>query len=502
MNKLIIFLLLISVSLSAQDFGFGFGDEETAGGSGTSGGAGTLGSVFKVSVGGEVSASMVGYVDDFSEGPEHIRLGDIFAGKLNFSAAASVAEGVINLKLQPTASPVDIDEAYLRAYFGSLDIAAGLRKLTWGKADSFGPLDVINPLDSTHIYTEMADNNSLMGVKIARPLVHASFRFGQFSKIEGVFVPNFEPYRIASEGRWAPAQMQMLTNPEMPIPSSVPIPVDVNVEKPTETKPDTTTLDYAQGGLRFTTTIGPADIGAQYYYGRLAQPAAQISLTSFDLDMASFPQSVGVNTSMNILYKYNPYHQIGLDYAQVLFGFNTRAELAANITEDLEGDDGSVYNPSIAWSFGFDRDVVWGINLNLQVNESIRLMHDKLGGDSESVMNDVMTNAMTSFMTGGINIDDINSRISRIDIEGGSKLTATRLTASLSKKFLRDELELRTAVVWGIEDSDCAIMPALIWTKDDFRIALSGGFFAGDSEGQLGQYRDNHFLKIAVAYTF
>jgi hypothetical protein len=125
-------------------------------------------------------------------------------------------------------------------------------------------------------------------------------------------------------------------------------------------------------------------------------------------------------------------------------------------------------------------------------------MHDKLGGDSESVMNDVMTNAMT----GGINIDNINSRISRIDIEGGSELTATRLTASLSKKFLRDELELRAAVVWGIEDSDCAIMPALIWTKDDFRIALSGGFFAGDSEGQLGQYRDNHFLKIAVAYTF
>jgi hypothetical protein len=327
----------------------------------------------------------------------------------------------------------------------------------------------------------MADNNSLMGVKIARPLVHASFRFGQFSKIEGVFVPNFEPYRIASEGRWAPAQMQMLTNPAIP----TPIPIDINI---TEKKPDTTTLDYAQAGLRFTTTIGSSDIGAQYYYGRLAQPAAQISLAN--LNLTSQPPSADVN----VLYLYNPYHQAGLDYAQVLFGFNLRAELAANITEDLEGDDGSVYNPSIAWSLGFDRDVVWGINLNLQVNESIRLMHDKLGKSINKLdMNDIdIASIMTS---GSFNFDNI-------DVEGDSSLTATRLTAALSKKFLRDELELRGAVVWGIEDKDYAVMPALIWTKDDLRLAFSGGLFAGDSKGQLGQYWNNDFLKISLSYTF
>jgi hypothetical protein len=81
-------------------------------------------------------------------------------------------------------------------------------------------------------------------------------------------------------------------------------------------------------------------------------------------------------------------------------------------------------------------------------------------------------------------------------------LTSTRVTASLSKKFLRDELELRAAVVCGIEDKDFAVMPALIWAKDDIRFALSGGFFGGDSEGQLGQYKDNGFLKISLAYTF
>ncbi|MDR1837929.1 MAG: hypothetical protein LBQ89_09780 [Treponema sp.] len=473
MIKRAILLLLVTIPLSAvcaQDFGFGFDDEDSVGNIAT-------GSGFGVSISGEVSASAVGYLDDFSKGLDYTWLGDIFSGRLNFLAKTSFVEGIINLNLNTSPSPVSLDEAYLRAYFGAFEITAGLRKITWGKADSFGPLDVINPLDYSKVFTEMADNDSMMSVKIARPLVHASFRFGQFSKIEGVFVPNFEPHFIDGEGKWAPAQMGMMENlpPSimilMPPLITTPTLFDINI---TEIKPDTKTLaalDYAQAGLRFTTTIGSADIGAQYYYGRLPQPAAKISFT---LNMTPSPSA-----DVSVLYLYNPYHQIGIDYAQVLFGFNIRAELAANITGDLKGDDGSVYNPSIAWSVGFDRDVFLGINVNLQLNESIRMMNDKLGSSD-----------MMSVMTGSF------------DIEGDTPASATRLTAAVSKRFFRDELELRTAMVWGIEDKDFAVMPALIWTRDDLRIAFSGGFFAGNSEGQLGQYRNNNFLKVSLTYMF
>jgi len=489
--------LLINASIYAQDFGFGFAGDENSDntGAGSSMGSGAVGSGFNATVGGEVSASMLGYAEDFSEGTDHVELGNIFSGKLNFSAKTSTAEGIINLNVEPSESPVSIDEAYLRAFFGSFEIAAGLRKLTWGKADSLGPLDVINPLDTSSIYTEMADSDSLMGVKIARPLIHAAFRFGQFSKIEGVFVPWFEPHYIATEGRWVPAQMKMLANPAIPMPDMLPMPVDITIN---ETKPDTTTLNYAQAGLRFTTTIGPADFGLQYYYGRMHQPAAAISAaiteyTPFPLPIP--PLTIPSSIKADVSYLYNPYHQIGLDYAQVLFGFNVRAELAANITEDLKGDDGSVYNPSIAWSLGFDRDLFLGINLNLQANESIRLFHDKLGSKDISLP-DITLGDLP-------NIEKIiNDSLDKVDIEGGSKLTSTRLTAKLSKKFLRDELELRTAFVWGIEDKDCLIMPAIIWTKDDISLALSGGIFAGDEEGQLGQYKDNNFVKVALTYSF
>ena len=491
MIKKAIFLFLVTASLYAQ--GFGFGDEDDAGFSGGTSGIG-------VSVSGEVGASMVGFIDDFSEGAGHTGLGDIFSGSLNFSAKTSVAEGIINLNFVTQEIPVSIDEAYLRAFFGNFEITAGLRKLTWGRADSFGPLDVINPLDYSAVFVEMADNVSLMGVKIARPLVHMALRFGQSSKIEGVFIPYFAPHYIAAKGRWAPSQMEMLSQMDelkdadimIPMqPPMQPIPLNINLLKPD----DITKIDYAQAGLRFTTTIGSADIGAQYYYGRLPQPSVSVKVNIDYIDNPMLPQPIPSSVDANVLLPlYNPYHQIGIDYAQVLFGFNIRAELAANITEDLEGDDGSVYNPSIAWSLGFDRDVVWGINLNLQVNESIRLMHDKLGKTSMSDMAGIFSsgdmNNMMSVMDGGF------------DIESGSPLTSTRLTATVTKRFFRDQLELRAAVVWGIEDSDCAILPALIWTKEDLRVALSGGFFMGDKEGQLGQYKDNNFLKVSLTYMF
>jgi hypothetical protein len=449
-----VFLCTLS-PLAAQNFGFGFDDE-----SGEEAVAGSGERPLAVSMGGEVSASLVGYVHDFSEGATHTRLGDIFSGRLNFSAETSHAEGVINLKLQSVEQPFSIDdvidEAYVRAYFGNFDIEGGLRKLTWGKTDSPGPLDIINSLD----YSEMTNLRDTLNRKIARPLIHATYRIGSFSKIEGVFVPTFEPLRFAEEGRWVPAQMRELDEliaaaaavPSPPGPIGIPV-----------NRPDTTTLDYAQAGARFTTTIGPTDIGFQYYYGHLTRPAVTMG-PPLPSPLADLPSAIN--------FAYNPYHQVGVDWAQILSGFNTRAELAANITEDLEGDDGAVYNPSLVWSFGFDRGLFWEIDFNVQANESIKLLYDKLNNDPFQ------------------------------DIEADTDMTSTQIITALSKKFFRNELEARVAVMWEVEAKDFLLMPSLIWTKDAVSIELSGGIFGGEEDGQFGQYRDNGFVKAVLTYTF
>jgi hypothetical protein len=430
-------LLLPLIPLAAQDFGFSSDDDA---GNGAFGGGGS--SALAVSIGGEVSASMTGFVDDFSDGPGDTRLGDIFFGKLNFFAETSRVAGIINLKLSPglvyydKKSPVYVDEAYVRAWFGSFDVEAGLRKLTWGKADSMGPLDVINPLD----YSDLSDLSDMMNLKIARPLIHASLLLGQFSKLEAVFMPNFEPVGFAESGeRWAPAQFAAFS--QLP-PQNI-------------MHPDTATLDYAQAGLRFTTTIGGVvDIGAQYYYGRLPNPAVTITTATPPL----------------VTFAYNLYHQIGLDYAQVIVGFNLRAEVAANITEDSGGDDPTVYNPSLVWSLGFDRDLFAGINLNLQCNETIRLLDSEISGPQ--------------------------------DIETGSDIMSTQITAQLSKKFFQDKLEFMAAALWEVEGGACFLMPGITWAENDVSVELSSGIFLGSDEGFFGQFHDNSFVKVGLKYIF
>jgi hypothetical protein len=444
-------LFYAQTNIRAQDFGFGDIDAEGAG-------SGTLAAP-AVSVSGEAAASLLGYVDDFKDGAASVRLGDVFSGKLNFAVGTAYADGVINLKIAPGLvyyngkSPVYVDEAYLRAYFGKFDIEGGLRKLTWGKADSMGPLDVINPLDYSDL-TLLTDSLSDTTVlKIARPLIRVSRSFGSFSKLEGVFVPYYEGYRFAGDGRWKPSQLIALDTQLSQLPQGVTV---------ARNNADTSTLAYAQTGLRFTTTTKSSDIGIQYYYGRLPMPS--FALSSTPTPLGPIPSALTVD--------YNRYHQIGLDYAQVIAGFNLRAELAANLTDDFAGTDGAVYNPHLAWSLGFDRDLFWNINLNLQAVETITLLHSK--------------------------IDDNPL----LDIEAGKDATSTRITAKLSKMFFRDELEIALAALWGIEDKDCLILPALTWTKGEVTAKLASGFFAGDETGQFGQYHKNNFVRLLMKYTF
>jgi hypothetical protein len=170
--------------------------------------------------------------------------------------------------------------------------------------------------------------------------------------------------------------------------------------------------------------------------------------------------------------KYNRYHQLGVDYAQVLFGFNLRAEFAVHLTEDLNGSDGSIRNPFIGWSLGFDRDLFWGINANIQCNETIRLLDGKVGGNPV------------------------------LDCEADTSLTSTRFTMHFSKKFFRDELESKTIVIWDVENMDCYIIPGLTWMVRDLTVDLSAGVFAGEESGDLGQYWENSFVKVGVKYSF
>jgi hypothetical protein len=360
---LIMFLLCLALPLSAQeDDGFGF---DFDGGEGGASGGG-------VKTGGKVSAGFTFFPDEFlSKGDEsaldrakRVRLGNVFSDALNFSAASSRADSVINFKLTPDiddpAKTLLFDEAYVRAFFGDLMFEGGLRKLAWGRADSLGPLDLVNPLD----YTDLSNMGDYASIKIARPMLHASWGIGPFTKVEGVFLPWFEADQFAAGERWEPAQLRqmpgriegrlvsdltpkmtgMLQNSSLSL-----SPDDLMAMMPrTDASSfniaellDTSTLEYFQGGLRFTTTLRPADFGAQYYYGLHSRPSYRVNLAAYTDLMTNIQAYYGVylealsggtseqaaeaakgakaemeaamNPAVLLDIAYNRYHHIGVD---------------------------------------------------------------------------------------------------------------------------------------------------------------------------------------------
>jgi hypothetical protein len=500
-------LLFPLLSLSAQDgFGFGFDDD-------SEGEAAVPALPVSVKISGEAAAWLILYPNDFTseKKAKAADLGDIFSGKLNFSASSRYADGFINFDISadsirdlgasrsedPLRAPKLINEAYVRAYFGPVNIEGGFRKLTWGKADSLGPLDVTNPLD----YSDLTNMTDLLGRKIARPMIHASWSSGDFSKLEAVFIPSFPGHRydLDADGRWYPTVITQDRIEDMiggiisaangaypglgagisPILNSDAARSGMDI-----TLPHTGGLEYAQGGLRFTTTIGSTDIGVQYYYGNLFRPS--LSVDGVNPFVGAAYNAVTVNPSsvtaaaigaaagqyLGSRIEYNRYHQIGVDYARVILGFNLRSEFAANITKDLDGDDGAVYNPSLAWSLGFDRDIYRGINVNLQANEAIRLFDDKVNGNPA------------------------------LDTEADSPVTNTTLTLRVSKKLLQEKLELKITNIWNIETMDVYCIPAVSYTLGDLTAELSGGVFGGRDGGELSQYHTNGFIKAGLTYSF
>ena len=495
-RAIFIVLLLVPMALNAQE-GFGsddegFGDFGDFGFGDSSGGFGfppsSASALPSVSISGEVSAELIGFYDDFGscEKLKYLKAGDIFSGDLNFEASGSAAQAVINLKLTPvfdgSSSPLEIDEAYVRAFFGPVAITGGLRKLSWGKADSFGPLDVVNPLD----YTDLTKLSDPPGIKIARPMIHASWAMGPFSKLEAVFVPWFQGHKFATTGRWAPGQVTSIPGSTadyaakaftaktgLILPDSEKKRITGTMEDWIDSGavdkfyPDTAFFKYAQAGMRFTASVGSSDFGFQYYFGRLPRPV--VAFRAGD----NFYTGAAVNTDeISIDIGYNYYHQIGADFARVIAGFNLRAEAGVNLTKDTNGTNGAAENPAIVWSLGFDRDLFAGINLNLQGTGKVRLLNDQIGDNPLA------------------------------DCEAETDISSTRITGKLSRKFFRDELELKISGLWGIEDRDFLVMPAIVWTRNDVSTELSGGFFGGDKKGELGQYRDNGFIRVILTYRF
>jgi len=221
--------------------------------------------------------------------------------------------------------------------------------------------------------------------------------------------------------------------------------------------PDTKSLEWGQGGLRYTDSFKGVDIGMQYYTGFLRTPVINTD-------------PVVLAATQHLVLSYNRYHQIGVDSAFVLGPYNLRAEAAWHQTYDAKGTDPLIYNPFASMVLGVDRNF-GAVSLNLQTLGTWITNQDQ-----------------------ATNVGDVEST--------AHELSGT-VMGQLGYTMKNGKMEATLAGAAEIPDLNWMLVPGFTITPvDDVTFSFNGYFFGGDSNGQFGQYHARNFLEFKAAYAF
>lgn len=434
-----------------------------------------------------------------------------------------------------------IDELTLEAYLGNFVIQAGKMKVVWGKGDKLHVIDNFNANDYKDFlipdYIDRRISEPMVRVLYNAPNDAGPFTSNRF---EFVWTPFMTADRYAASGRWVPTQVKGLekklkgiatdsisstveeleknrtklavvqtgytnaanayeaeTNAEKKAEYAAQMQAYDNAAKPVKENlkalnttylsqlsnsssladnlyPDLYQLKYMQAGARFTTTTGSWDWGLSYYFGRDKR-------ASFDYKkMATYVQKYLINGTAEEDDKFIDYDFLqvfGIEAAKTFGAYNFRAEAAYNLTKDVAGDDPKVHNNSLAWVFGFDRDLpISELNINLQTQGKYILNYDEIDDSKKS-----------------------------LDTEKNTYETDNKLVLNISDNMAHGKLKPEVSAIYGFEHFDLIIMPKVTWyVSDGLEFSASGMYMQSfiESRSEFGNWHNNSFVQIAAKYTF
>lgn len=456
-----------------SDFGGDFGDTASS-----SSFAATA-----LSVNGEAQVNFRAYVDD--EGTSGLPIDEWNTwvdpkGKLGLNYSNDSVSADVKFALSKdiiTDYKADIiDELTLEAYLGNFVIQAGKMKVVWGKGDKLHVIDNFNANDyKDFLIPDYIDRR--ISEPMVRVLYNAPNDAGPFTsnRFEFVWTPFMTADRYAASGRWVPTQNNKLKERLTGIANS-----DLNKTYISQLSnsssladnlyPDLYQLKYMQAGARFTTTTGSWDWGLSYYFGRDKR-------ASFDYKkMAPYVQKYleGTAEEDDKFIDYDFLQVFGIEAAKTFGAYNFRAEAAYNLTKDVAGDDPKVHNNSLAWVFGFDRDLpVSELNFNLQTQGKFILNHDEIKNSGNT--------------------------------ERGTYKTDNKLVLNISDNLAHGKLKPEVSAIYGFEHFDLIIMPKVTWyVSDGLEFSASGMYMQSfiESRSEFGNWHNNSFVQIAAKYTF
>lgn len=231
---------------------------------------------------------------------------------------------------------VTLGETVLTAYLGSVDLSAGNLIVNWGSVDVLGVVNTINPIDA----------NTLE--RIAIPAVRATWNISETIKLEGVIAPGFTPSTLPTSAGAMPAM-------------AAPPGVTIVGQDPTLDNRPTATLENVQYGLRFTSALAVfdgGDVSFSIYGGPRHTPTLTIKLN---------PTAQAGQFRVQPVLNYDWIQVIGADTNLTIGSVAVRAEAAYTFTQDPDGTNPSIGNPSLEGTVQVEF-AVGGINLTGLLN--------------------------------------------------------------------------------------------------------------------------------------
>lgn len=473
-----------------SDFGGDFGDTASS-----SSFAATA-----LSVNGEAQVNFRAYVDD--EGTSGLPIDEWNTwvdpkGKLGLNYSNDSVSADVKFALSKdiiTDYKADIiDELTLEAYLGNFVIQAGKMKVVWGKGDKLHVIDNFNANDyKDFLIPDYIDRR--ISEPMVRVLYNAPNDAGPFTsnRFEFIWTPFMTADRYAASGRWVPNQVnelkegtrtagtlitkqRMLAGTDSEAQAVYTTMLSRSSSLADNLYPDLYQLKYMQAGARFTTTTGSWDWGVSYYFGRDKR-------ASFDYENIVHGTYVekylkGTAGEDDKFIDYDFLQVFGVEAAKTFGAYNFRAEAAYNLTQDVAGDNPRIHNNSVAWVFGFDRDLpISELNFNLQTQGKYIINHDEIDDSKNS-----------------------------IDTEKSTYETDNKLVLNISDNLAHGKLKPEVSAIYGFEHFDLIIMPKVTWyVSDGLEFSASGMYMKSfiESRSEFGNWHNNSFVQIAAKYTF
>ena len=360
-----------------------------------------------------------------------------------------------------------IRQAYLSFRFDAFDVDVGKKFVRWGKVDFFSPLDVVN-----HTNADVLALDDLLEGPLADPLLHVTAYPTDELSIELVYVPFLAPYVVSVEELDFDFQFGLLD-------------VDMELRYP-EVEPFSEFAHSVHGAVSYSTFL--ADLQLSYSYFRDQIP---------DLDLSGLEERIDVLHEIEgtIVPGYGRAHNVGLGVSLGLDGWVISADTGAKFHENnLDGSRIDVKNPEIRTVLQVDHPFAIGQQQLFATAGVIHrlVLYDKTAWESDY---------------SGFLANIIGSLADRYLLQ--DEPSNWYLISRLQTSFLREQLSVEAAGVWGITEDALYLAPRVSYALTDTWSAAAGAnlwLLLGDPDstktGLLRQddAKDNVFIQTTLRY--